>query len=371
MLFKNNIRPHTNHAFAVGSVVIIITLFLGIFGTVKVSSATSAPLDSLYIKNSEDQDTRLQMTSSTELVASVTILELQTTIKDNEAKLLAEKTAQEAQDAKLVAEKALTETTPVGKTSVASNSVTPAIKSSSSLEEAIRNFLGNEAGKVGLVYYDISSGKTISINGSKTFTAASTYKVPLAMIIYDQVSKGTRKETDTIKFTETCREGGTGILQNSNLSSPIKISTLVEDAIRYSDNIAANMLIKSLEYNNYKRLEDIKLGITTNHANNDITALGAFNALKSLNDGANNGNKNYSKILGLMKQTVFNDRISNNLPNSIVAHKIGNYGSNVDDIGIIYTEKPYILTIYTNGLRNPNATISGISDIIYARQLEL
>jgi len=131
------------------------------------------------------------------------------------------------------------------------------------------------------------------------------------------------------------------------------------------------MLIKSLEYNNYKRLEDIKLGITTNHANNDITALGAFNALKSLNDGANNGNKNYSKILGLMKQTVFNDRISNNLPNSIVAHKIGNYGSNVDDIGIIYTEKPYILTIYTNGLRNPNATISGISDIIYARQLEL
>jgi len=344
-MFKN-IRPHNNHAFAVGSVVIIITLFLGIFGTVKVSSATSAdakqPLDSLYIKNLVDQDTPLQMTSSTELVASVTIRELEIAIEENEAKLLSEKTAQEAQDA-----------------------------SSSSLEEALRNFLGNEAGKVGLVYYDISSGKTISINGSKTFTAASTYKVPLAMIIYDQVSKGTRKETDTIKFSETCREGGTGILQNSNLSSPIKISTLVEDALRYSDNIAANMLIKNLEYNNYKRLEDSKLGITTNHANNDMTAHGAFNALKSLNDGAKNGNKNYSKILGLMKQTVFNDRISNNLPNSIVAHKIGNYGSNVHDIGIIYTEKPYILTIYTNGLRNPNATISGISDIIYARQLGL
>lgn len=374
-MFKN-IRPHNNHAFAVGSVVIIITLFLGIFGTVKVSSATSAdakqPLDSLYIKNLVDQDTPLQMTSSTELVASVTIRELEIAIEENEAKLLSEKTAQEAQDgAKLVAEKALAETTPVGKTSVASNFVTPAIKSSSSLEEALRNFLGNEAGKVGLVYYDISSGKTISINGSKTFTAASTYKVPLAMIIYDQVSKGTRKETDTIKFSETCREGGTGILQNSNLSSPIKISTLVEDALRYSDNIAANMLIKNLEYNNYKRLEDSKLGITTNHANNDMTAHGAFNALKSLNDGAKNGNKNYSKILGLMKQTVFNDRISNNLPNSIVAHKIGNYGSNVHDIGIIYAEKPYILTIYTNGLRNPNATISGISDIIYARQLGL
>jgi len=360
--------------FVVTSLVIIITLFLGIFGTVTDSSATSTDaqvlVDAMRIKGLDDQDTQIKMKSSSELVASVTIDEIETARKENEAKLAA-KTAQDLADAKLVeeSEKALAASILVPKTPVASKSVTVAVKSSSSLEDALRKFLGDEADKVGLVYYDISSGTTISINGIKTFTAASTYKVPLAMIIYDQVSKGTLKETDTLKFSESCREGGTGILQNSNLSSPIKISTLVEDAIRYSDNIAANMLIKNLNYDNYKRLEDLKLGITTNHANNEITALGAFNALKSLNDGANNGNKNYAKIIGLMKQTVFNDRISHNLPNSIVAHKIGNYGSYVHDIGIIYTEKPYILTIYTNGLRNANATISGISDIIYARQI--
>ena len=143
----------------------------------------------------------------------------------------------------------------------------------------------------------------------------------------------------------------------------------MEDAIRYSDNIAANMLITSMDFEQYKRQEDLKLGITTNHANNEITALGAFNALKQLNDGANNGNLNYSKIISHMKNTIFNDRISKNIPNPLVAHKIGNYDSNVHDIGIVYTEKPYILTIYTNGLRNPNATISGISDIIYAQQI--
>ena len=373
-MFKK-IKPHTNHAFAVALVVILITSFLGIFGTVKVSSATSADdkrtLGSIHIKGLENQDSKLVMTSSTELVASVIILELETEIKENAAKQLAAKTAQDALDAVKLAEETEKALAGIGikKPAVASISVAAAIKSSLSLEDAIRNFLGDEAGKVGLVYYDISSDARISINGSKTFTAASTYKVPLAMLIYDRVSKGTLKETDTLKFTESCREGGTGILQNSNLSAPIKISTLVEDAIRYSDNIAANMLIKSIGYNNYKTLEDLKLGITTNHTKNEITALGAFNALKSLNDGANNGNESYSTIVSLMKQTVFNDRISNNLPSSLVAHKIGNYGSNVHDIGIIYTEKPYILAIYTNGLRNPNTTISGISDIIYARQL--
>ncbi|HZK52998.1 MAG TPA: serine hydrolase [Desulfosporosinus sp.] len=338
-------RRKRHHAFAVAAVVIIITssLFLGIFGTVRDSTATSADaqltLGSIQLKDLEDQDTQLKMKSSNELVESVTIFELQKAIKENEEKQLAAKAAQEA------------------------------MLAASSLEDSIRNFLGDEAGKVGLVYYDISSGSTISINESKVFTAASTYKVPLAMMIYDMVSKGTLKETDTLKFTESSREGGTGLLQNTNLASPIKVSTLVEYAIRYSDNIAANMLIKRINYSNYKRLEDIKLGITTNHTKNEITAQGAFNALKSLNDGANQGNKNYSKLIGFMKQTIFNDRISHNLPNSIVAHKIGNYGSNVHDIGIIYTERPYILAIYTNGLRNPNATISGISDIIYARQL--
>jgi len=244
-----------------------------------------------------------------------------------------------------------------------------AVKPSVSLEDAIRNFLGDEVDNVGLVYYDISSGTMISINKDKKFTAASTIKVPLAMIICDRISSGTIKETDTIKFAEICREGGTGILQGKDLSSPIPVSTLVEDCIKYSDNIAANMLITSMDFDVFKDKEDIKLGITTDHDNNEITAFGAFNALKKLNDGANSGNRGYSTIISLMKQTIFNDRISKNISNSLVAHKIGDYESNVHDIGIIYTKRPYILSIYTEGLRNSNSIISGISDIIYKRQL--
>ncbi len=335
-MFKS-IKSRTKFALSATFVTLIITTCIGIVWTVRDSSATNAD-----IKQAIDSGHK---NSSTELSASVTILEEEKTEKIT--KQLAVKAA--ALESAELAE--------------------ASAKSLYSLEEAIRNFLGNEVGKVGLVYYDISSGNTISINENKTFNAASTIKVPLAMIIYDQVGKGARKETDTLKFSEKNREGGTGILQDNNLSVPITISTLVEDALRFSDNIAANMLLTSMDFDKFKTQEDIKLGITTNHANNEITAQGAFNALKQLNDGANKGNLYYSKIINLMKNTIFNDRISKNIPYPLVAHKIGNYEMNVHDMGIIYTENPYILTIYTNGLINPNATISGISDIIYARQI--
>ena len=325
-------RSRTKYAFLATFVALIITSCIGVFWIVGDSSAKNA-------------DTNLSLDSG-----NAKVLEDQENQEDQANKKALQLEVKKAQEAATLAE--------------------ASAKRTSSLEGALRNFLGNEADKVGLVYYNIASGDTVSINGSKTFIAASTIKVPLAMIIYDQVSNGAKKETDTLKFSEINREGGTGILQNTILSSPIKINVLVEDAIRYSDNIAANMLITSMDFNQFKIQEDIKLGLITNHSNNEITALGAFNVLKQLNDGANNGNAYYSTIINLMKNTIFNDRISANIPNSIVAHKIGNYDSNVHDIGIIYTEKPYILTIYTNGLRNANATISGISDIIYARQIK-
>jgi len=346
-----NMKLQTKYALAIFAIGLLLMSCIGIFWTVIDSLAHDTA--SKQLADSENRQSQKYLNYQQAQLKVKNSME----IAEAAAELKAEKKEirDRANEEKLAAEQA-------EKQRVAQ------VAAKLNLEMTIRNFLGNEISKVGIVFYDLSSGIMISINGDKTFTAASTIKVPLTMIIYDKVAAGTRKETDTLRFSEKSREGGTGILQGKDLSSPIQISTLVENCIKYSDNIAANMLITSMDFNQFKNEEDSKLGITTNHSNNEITALGAFNALKKLNDGANNGDIGYSKIISLMKQTIFNDRISNNIANSIVAHKIGNYGSNVHDIGIIYTKKPYILTVYTNGLRNANATISGISDIIYAQQ---
>lgn len=233
-----------------------------------------------------------------------------------------------------------------------------------SLTEQIRNYLGKNIDNVGLAYYDLNSGNTLSINGDKIFTAASTVKVPLAMLVYDQIAQGTLKENEALPYNEEFYEGGTGILQNQDLSKPIPLPTLVEYAIRYSDNIATNMLIGKLGYENFKRGVDQMSGIVTSHEGNYITANGALNILKRLYTESLT-NTYYQKIISWMKTTIFHDKMDRDIDQRLVAHKIGLYGSYVSDIGIVYTPDPYVLAIYTHGLDDPNTVIANVSKIIF------
>ncbi|MFL0266715.1 serine hydrolase [Candidatus Clostridium radicumherbarum] len=236
------------------------------------------------------------------------------------------------------------------------------------LESQIKAYLGNNINMVGLSYYDINSGKEIIINGDKTFLAASTVKVQMNMVLDDMIQNGTVSENESLQYTDDSFEEGTGILQSQDLSKPISLSLLSDYSIIYSDNIATNMIIKRINYYNMRNMIDAKLGHATDKSGNFITATDETTLLKQLYENVNN-NTYYSKIIDDMKNTEFHDRLDLYLPYNIVAHKVGNYDSYVNDVGIIYTENPYILSIYTNGLDNANEVIAHISKMIYDFQV--
>jgi beta-lactamase class A len=236
------------------------------------------------------------------------------------------------------------------------------------LENQIKAYLGKNINKVGLSYYDINSGKEIIINGDKTFLAASTVKVQMNMVLDDMIQNGTVKENESLKYTADSFEEGTGILQSQDLSKPIALSVLSDYSIIYSDNIATNMIIKRINYYNMRNMIDAKLGHATDKSGNFITANDETTLLKQLYENVNS-NTYYSKIIDDMKNTEFHDRLDLYLPHNIVAHKVGNYDDYVNDVGIIYTENPYILSIYTNSLDNANEVIAHISKMIYDSQV--
>ena len=64
-----------------------------------------------------------------------------------------------------------------------------------------------------------------------------------------------------------------------------------------------------------------------------------------------------------MKNTIFHDRLDKYLPYEIVAHKIGSYNEYTHDTGIVYSERPYSLSVYTKSI-NPEP-IAKLSKIIY------
>ncbi|MHC1720655.1 MAG: serine hydrolase [Clostridiaceae bacterium] len=236
-----------------------------------------------------------------------------------------------------------------------------------SLENQVRDYVKDYEDNIGLCYYDLKTGKSIEINTSKEFSAASTVKVPMNMVLLNLAQDGKIEFESSMKFQESDYEGGTGILQNKDLSNPIPLKTLGEYSIVYSDNIATQMIIRIIGrermYDSFEKM----LGREVPRKGNLTTTANASDFLKLLYYNPDN-NPYYAGLIENMKNTEFHDRIDKYIPHEITAHKIGNYASYVNDIAIVYTNRPYILAIYTVGLREPEEKIARISEMIYDYQ---
>lgn len=237
------------------------------------------------------------------------------------------------------------------------------------LEDKLKSYIGVDIANIGLTYYDLESGNKVQINSDKEFLAASTVKVPMNMVLFDMVKDNKISINDTIAYDEDSDyEGGTGILEASDLESPISIKTLSDYSILYSDNIETNMLIRKIGIDNLKDCIETKIGHKIDRSDNFTTASDSAELLKLLYENPTN-NPYYNNIIDNMKHTIFHDRIDKYLPGNITAHKIGNYENYVNDIAIVYSDHPYVLTIFTNDVPDANDKIAQISKIIYNYQL--
>jgi beta-lactamase class A len=232
------------------------------------------------------------------------------------------------------------------------------------LQTKIKEYLGDNISKVGISYYDITSNQYININSDKVFLAGSTVKVQLNMVLSDMLKSGQASQSEVLNYKDSEYEEGTGILQGTDMSKGYVITTLSDYSIIHSDNIATNMILERIGYENFRSEVDKKLNKITDHSQNYITAEDETILLKQLYTNKDN-NSYYSHIIDIMKQTDFHDRLDKYLDKNIVAHKIGDYSDYVNDIGIVYTDRPYIISIYTEGLPNANEVIAQISKIIY------
>lgn len=234
------------------------------------------------------------------------------------------------------------------------------------LKQGITSILGSNINNVGIAFYDIKSGSGFDINGDKVFTAASTVKVPVAMATAELIKKGNLSLTSKILFKSSDYEEGAGVLAGSNkLNEPISIDTLIKYSLIYSDNIAVNMLLRTITNNERYNFIEKVVGHPVDRKANLTTAKDSMLILKKLYENKEN-NSTYELIINHMKNTIYHDRIDKYIPSEIVAHKIGDYGGYANDIAIVYDSKPYIITVFTKSL-NENAyeIIAKVSKYIY------
>ncbi len=218
-------------------------------------------------------------------------------------------------------------------------------------------------------YLDPNSKKEIKYNEHEFFVAASTIKVGVSTMINDMIKDGVLSEDTLEYYNKMDYEAGTGIIQEDEVYSQYTVKYLLEVMIKYSDNIATNILIRvANDLNGKDYYKNYMTNLTEGDFNingNLITAYGAMQTVKNLYENQDT-NEYYKKTIDNMTKTEFDDRMSLYLPDNLIAHKIGSNENYFNDIGIVLTSDPYLFTSYcSEGYDACNEAIGSLNLAFY------
>ena len=217
-------------------------------------------------------------------------------------------------------------------------------------------------------YYNIDKQSYYFYNENAYFTAASTIKMPLAMLYYDKIRNVNISINDTILYTCDFYEVGAWTTATTySVKSKIPINFLLEQSIVNSDNTATNMLIKNLGYKNYKtqiaKYSDITLPKDF-FCSNIISARYAYDIVKYLYENI----QNYEELVKYLKKSSNGKYLKKYITDYDIAHKYGSYNGYVHDYGIVFGENTYLIGIFTKNILNASEFIAKVSlNVLNAR----
>jgi beta-lactamase class A len=204
--------------------------------------------------------------------------------------------------------------------------------------EDIQALLKRTPGTYSLYIKNLSTNVVESYNPDLFYNAASVFKVFVGVSVMKNVEQKNINLDYYFKITPEDYEGGTGILQYEDVGDTYPVSELLSLAMKKSDNVAQNILIRAIEK---KYIPD-----STFTLENESSArkIGVFLENFYKNKYTSKTSRDY--LLDLMKETDFDDRINLGLSNNLeFAHKIGNWPSTRSwhDCGIVMKENKAVV----------------------------
>jgi beta-lactamase class A len=103
-------------------------------------------------------------------------------------------------------------------------------------------------GKVGVGIFHLESGRELYVNGDEPFPMASTFKVPIAVTLFDLVDKGRLRLDSMVTLKASDLHPGSGTISNL-LDDPgvsLSLLNLTELMLLISDNSATDLVLKAV-----------------------------------------------------------------------------------------------------------------------------
>ncbi len=237
-----------------------------------------------------------------------------------------------------------------------------------SLEELIdKSVSKGEATEASIYFKDLQASEGFGINPDAEYYPASLLKVPL-MITYYKVAE----KDPSVLNTSIYYDGDSNANTQESIRSPIQlvkgnsytVEALVEHMIKYSDNNAAELLIKHL--NNIGESDAFNtlftdLGFKELGTDDYLTPRRYSLFFRILYNSTYLSREYSEKALSLLTKTDFSQGIESGVPNAItIAQKFGEYTvknqageimkRELHNCGIVYyPEHPYLLCVMTKG----------------------
>lgn len=218
-------------------------------------------------------------------------------------------------------------------------------------------------------YYEPETEKTYIYNGGSYFTAASTIKVPLAMIYYDKINNGDLNLDSTFQYQEGDYEEGAGTTAAIyKVGDYVPLSYLLEQMIVNSDNTATNILKTGLGGEKAYRIlikQYTKQELPSEFNDQNITSANySLDILKKLYENQ----EKYKTLIELMKKSSGGGYLKKNITTCEIAHKYGSYEGNIHDYGICFSKPKYLIGIFTQKVPDAENLIADMNKEILEAQ---
>ncbi|HEX9060719.1 MAG TPA: serine hydrolase, partial [Clostridia bacterium] len=241
-------------------------------------------------------------------------------------------------------------------------------KDYSTLLTSINKYITDKTGKYGIHFISLTNNQEFGISENDGFVAASTVKVPINLYLYKKIASKEVDPNEKITYKECDYEEGTGSIQDEDYGSKYTIDELSRRSIEESDNVAINMLLRYLGSDEVNNFKESVLKHPVDRDRNILSPKDMSYFMKDILDFKEKHPKEGEKLLYYLKNTEFNDRIPKYLPSNVaVAHKIGNQVNVMNDSGIIFADKPFILSVFSKDVNEDEAceVIGKIAKMIY------
>ena len=225
------------------------------------------------------------------------------------------------------------------------------------------------SGVYALAVVDLSTGDTFGVNQFETMQAASLMKLPVMSLLLKNASEG-KVNLDTVyALRSSDKIGGSGSLYSKPNGTEYKYKELLEYMGKQSDNTAFNVIRHKLTD---EAVSDFmqKVGMThTNIKQNSTTPTDMALLLRKLYEGRVIPVAYRDMLFNSITDTIYEDHLVAGLPENIrVSHKYGREVHVVNDAGVVFAPKPYVVVIMTDGVVESEADkiFPKLSEIVYS-----